>query len=412
MAIPVPEKRIQDFEEMGFGLFIHWGLYSQLGQGEWTQFRLGIPTEEYSKLADTFTAAKFDGRKLAQIAKAAGCKYINLTTRHHEGFSLYDTRGLNTYDAPHSAAGRDLIREFVDGCNAEGIVPFFYHTTMDWYNPDYYNDFPKYLQYLRDSVEVLCSEYGQIGGLWFDGNWNKPDDDWEEDALYDVIRKHQPEAIIVNNTGLFARGCLGNPQLDSVTFEQGHPTPMAREGMPKYLAAEMCQTMNSHWAYANNDYNYKSLATLIKTLCACRKVGANYLLNVGLDPEGEILPMQADLLMGIGRWIKTCGQSIYKAKPCGVQGVDEDFGLRNGNKIYFYVHELSINGVSSVTVKGGGVGNRDFTGVPGRISNLHWVDNDEVLEFTQDGSTVTMNCTGYPYGMNLVVRVAEADIED
>jgi len=235
MAIPVPEKRILDFEEMGFGMFVHWGLYSQMGRGEWAKYLYNIPQEEYGKLADTFTASKFDAQKMAQIAKKAGVKYITLTTRHHDGFSLYDTKGLNTYDAPHSAAGRDLIREFVDGCRAEGIVPFFYHTTLDWYNPDFKNDFKTYLQYLRDSVEILCSEYGKIGGLWFDGNWSRQDD-WEEDALYAVIRKHQPDAIIVNNTGLGARGALGNPELDSVTFEQGRPEPMNRDGMPKYIA--------------------------------------------------------------------------------------------------------------------------------------------------------------------------------
>ena len=280
MAIPVPEKRILDFEEMGFGMFIHWGLYSQLGKGEWIQHIHNIPKEEYQKLQSTFTASKFDARHIVRVAKAAGAKYITLTTRHHEGFSLYDTCGLNDYDAPHAPCGRDLIREFVDACNEEGILPMFYHTTLDWYNPDFDDDFPKYLQYLRDSVEVLCTRYGKIGGLWFDGNWSKPGADWEEDALYATIRKHQPEAMIINNTGLSERGYITNPEIDSVTFEQGRPTPMDREGHPKYVAAEMCHTMNNHWGFGAHDCNYKSLAHLIETLCACRKVGANYLLNI------------------------------------------------------------------------------------------------------------------------------------
>ena len=157
MAIPVPEKRIADFENMGFGMFIHFGMYSQLGRGEWIMNIADMPVEEYSKLKDTFTAKDFDGRKIAKIAKAAGMKYITLTTRHHDGFSLYDTKGLCDYDAPHSAAGRDLIRDFVDGCNAEGIMPMFYHTTLDWYQPSFKNNFPEYLEYLRRSVEVLCT---------------------------------------------------------------------------------------------------------------------------------------------------------------------------------------------------------------------------------------------------------------
>jgi len=412
MAIPVPEKRILDFEEMGFGMFIHWGLYSQLGKGEWVQHIHGIPKEEYVKLQDTFTASKFDGQKIAQIAKKGGAKYITLTTRHHEGFSLYDTKGLNTYDAPHSPAGRDLIRDFVDGCRAEGIVPFFYHTTLDWWHPEFNGDFKVYLQYLRDSVEILCSEYGKIGGLWFDGNWSKKDADWEEDALYAVIRKHQPEAIIVNNTGLSARGEAGNLQLDSVTFEQGRPEPMNREGMRKYFAAEMCHTMNAHWGHGAKDMNYKSLPHLIETLCACRKVGANYLLNVGPNAEGEITTMQAALMEGIGDWIRAVGQSIYKAKPCGVVGTGKNFALRDGNKMYFYVHDLSVTGDNNVTVEGGAAGEKSFTGVKGTISNLHWVDNDEALDFRQDENSFVMNATGYPYGTSLVVRVAEADIAD
>ena len=412
MAIPVPEKRILDFEEMGFGMFIHWGLYSQLGKGEWVQHIHGIPKEEYVKLQDTFTASKFDGQKIAQIAKKGGAKYITLTTRHHEGFSLYDTKGLNTYDAPHSPAGRDLIRDFVDGCRAEGIVPFFYHTTLDWYHPEFNGDFKVYLQYLRDSVEILCTEYGKIGGLWFDGNWSKKDADWEEDALYAVIRKHQPEAIIVNNTGLSARGEAGNLQLDSVTFEQGRPEPMNRDGMRKYFAAEMCHTMNAHWGHGARDMNYKSLPHLIETLCACRKVGANYLLNVGPDAEGQITTMQAALMEGIGDWIRSVGQSIYKAKPCGVVGTGKNFALRDGNKMYFYIHDLSVTGDNNVTVEGGAAGEKSFTGVKGTISNLHWVDNDEMLNFRQDENSFVMNATGYPYGTSLVVRVAEADIAD
>jgi len=412
MAIPVPEKRILDFEEMGFGMFVHWGLYSQMGRGEWAKYLYNIPQEEYGKLADTFTASKFDAQKMAQIAKKAGVKYITLTTRHHDGFSLYDTKGLNTYDAPHSAAGRDLIREFVDGCRAEGIVPFFYHTTLDWYNPDFKNDFKTYLQYLRDSVEILCSEYGKIGGLWFDGNWSRQDD-WEEDALYAVIRKHQPDAIIVNNTGLGARGALGNPELDSVTFEQGRPEPMNRDGMPKYIAAEMCQTMNRHWGHGANDLHYKSLPELIETLCYCRKMGANYLLNIGPAPEGDVTIYQQALLEGLGQWIRTCGQSIYKARPCGVKGPDKDFALRDGNKIYFYIHNLFMTeGDAHVTIGGGGPGERLFTNVPGTVSNLHWVDNGESLEYTQDEKGFLLNATGYHYGTDLVVRVAEADIAD
>lgn len=161
MSIPTPKQYISDFEQLGFGMFVHWGLYSQLGKGEWIWNIGKMDGEEYCKLKDSFTAEDFDADELVLTAKKAGCKYITLTTRHHEGFSLYDTCGLNDFDAPHSPAGRDLIREFVDACNRHDIVPFFYHTTLDWHHPDFEGNFDRYLEYLRQSVEILCKNYGK-----------------------------------------------------------------------------------------------------------------------------------------------------------------------------------------------------------------------------------------------------------
>ncbi len=416
MAIPVPHKYVADFENLGFGMFVHWGLYSQLGRGEWVMNREQIPYEEYKHLKDTFTAKDFDPKEWARIAKAAGARYITLTSRHHEGFSLFDTMGLNDYDAPHSPAGRDLIREFVDACREAGLMPVFYFPTLDWSRPEYHTDFKAYTKYIRDSVEILCTRYGKIGGLWFDGNWSKPDADWEEDALYALIRRHQPEAIIVNNTGLSKRGKVGNKEIDSVTYERGRPAPMDREGMEKYIAAEMCETLNAHWGIGYGDVNYKSLPELIETFCACRKVGANFLLNVGPTGDGAIHPLQKAMLLGIGEWLGHLGDgkaALYEAKPCGITAEGKDFGLRLGNKLYFFVHNLTITGDEHVTLAGEetGLGGRVFAGVPGKVRSIRWTDQDESLAFTQSGDTLTVNCTGYPYGKHLVVRIAEAEIE-
>lgn len=412
MAIPIPEKRIADFENLGLGMFVHWGIYSQMGIGEWAMNIAKIPKEEYVKLADTFNPVNYDPKKWVAAAKAAGMKYITLTTRHHDGFSLYDTCGLCDYDAPHHL-GRDLVREFVDACNEGGIIPFFYHTTLDWYQESFEKDFKSYLQYLRDSVEVLCSNYGKIGGMWFDGNWSKPaGTDWEEDKLYEVIRKHQPDAMIVNNTGLDARGEVGNPQLDSVTFEQGRPTPMNREGHKKYVAAEMCHTMNDHWGYGSLDLHYKSLPELIETLCACRKVGANYLLNIGPDGSGEIVMMQEAMLRAIGSWVDTCGKCIYSGRPSKIHAVQKkNFALEADGKAYLFIHDMCVLGDANVTVDGNGIGDKDFDRVKGKVKSIKWCDNGEELKFTQDGEHLSFYATGYPYGRNYVVRVAEVEFE-
>ncbi len=410
--VPTPEKRIVDFENLGFGMFVHFGLYSQLGMGEWTFHCHKRDMNEYKKLADTFTAEDFDADSLVLTAKNAGCKYITLTTRHHEGFSLYDTDGLCDFDAPHSAAKRDLIREFVDACERHGIIPFFYHTTLDWYQSDFNDDFDAYLEYLRKSVEVLCKNYGKIGGFWFDGNWSKKDADWKEDELYATIRKYQPDAIIVNNTGLSARGEIGNIEIDSVTFEQGRPTPMNREGMSKYLAAEMCYTLNDHWGCGKNDFNYKSPKDLIESLCACRRVGANLLLNIGPTAQGGVDPYQRELMNIVGKWMNIYGEAIYNGRPhlatCGNQ---KNFVLQGDNCLYFFIHDLSRGGSKHVTALGECNSDFVFRGVSEQIDTVEWLDNGEVLDFDKEDDVISLFATSYSYGMSTCVRVAKATLK-
>ena len=410
MAIPKPYARIVEFEKMGFGMFVHWGLYSQLGVGEWTYWTHKRDMNEYKKLKDTFTAEDFDAEKLVLTAKNAGCKYIVLTTRHHEGFSLYDTCGLTDFDAPHSPAGRDLVREYVDACRKHGIVPFFYHTTLDWYNPDFNNDFDTYLEYLRRSVEILCTNYGKIGGFWFDGNWSRPDADWKEDELYGMIRRYQPDAIIVNNTGLEHRGETGAMEIDSVTFEQDRPTPMDREGMEKYIAAEMCYTLNNHWGIGHLDLEYKSPKELIEALCDCRRVGANYLLNIGPTAQGGVDPYQGELMKIIGKWMNIYGEAIYNGKPCAAKCEGKHFILRGDDAAYLFFFDLSISGDAHVTVGMTADGSYHFEGVDDEFDCIKWMDNDEVLAFVQNGDQLNVKATRYPSGMTTSVRVAKATI--
>ncbi len=413
MAIPVPHQYIADFEGMGLGMFVHWGLYSQLGQGEWIYYIGKHSKEEYCRLAETFTAEDFDAEELVLTAKAAGCKYITLTTRHHEGFSLYDTCGLSDFDAPHSAAGRDLVREFVDACRKHGIMPIFYHTTLDWHHPDFKGNFDAYLEYLRASVEILCKNYGKIGGLWFDGNWSMPKEAWREDELYATIRKYQPEALIIDNTGLNRRGEVGHPEIDSVTFEQGRPTPMDREGMPKYLAAEMCHTINDHWGIGDNDFNYQSPLSIIEHLCACRRVGANYLINIGPRGQGAIEPIQRELMHILGRWMKLYGEAIYEGRPypATCEAFPKNFVLRGDGCLYFFIHDLGKQGNKNVTVGGRYAGDIAFGGVTDEITAIEWMDTHEPLAHSRSGDVFTAHFTGYPYGMSTCVRVAKATVK-
>lgn len=414
MAIPTPKQYILDFEQLGLGMFVHWGLYSQLGRGEWICDFEKMDFNEYMKLKDTFTAENFDADSLVLTAKNAGFKYITLTTRHHEGFSLYDTCGLNDFDAPHSPAKRDLIREFVDACNRHGIVPFFYHTTLDWYNKDFENDFDSYLEYLRKSVEILCTNYGKIGGLWFDGNWSKPDADWKEDALYATIRKHQPEAMIINNTGLSAMGKVGDVEIDSVTFENGQAEPLNREGMKKYVAAEMCHTINDHWGIGSNDINYKSPGEIIESLCNCRRVGANYLMNIGPEGQGAVNVYQGELLKLVGKWMSIFGEAIYNGRPYGSRNDGKSFILKSvdGKSLYIFAYDLGTVGDVNVIVGGKRTGNYSFGRVTDKVKSIKWMDNGEELEFIQGSDMLCVNMTGHPYGTSYRVRVAKAELAE
>ena len=409
-ALPAPSPRVARFEDLAFGMFVHWGLYSQIGRGEWAMKLHGIAKEDYAPLMRGFTAADFSGRELARTAKRAGMKYITLTSRHHDGFSLYDTRGLSDWDVTHTPAGRDLIADFTEGCRAEGIVPMLYCTTLDWSDARFGADWDAYQQYLRDSVELLCTEYGEIGGFWFDGNWSRPDADWQTDALYGVVRRHQPEALIINNTGLGAEGQISHPEIDSTTFERGRPEPVDRRGHAKWVAGEMCHTLNFHWGIATHDFNYLSPAHAIEELCGCRRAGANLLLNIGPTATGAVPAYERAVLERVGDWIRLHGGvdgPLYRGRTAGILGEGRDFGLRRGDEVHLYVHDLTLTADTRAHTESRGAGPRPFAGLDGEWSGAEWLDNGEALRVERgaDGRLV-LHATRYPYGTNTVVRVA------
>lgn len=403
----IVKQYIKDFENLGIGMFVHFGLFSQLGCGEWAYKLYDIAPEAYQKLADTFRPKENWAAELAQVAREAGCRYITLTTRHHDGYSLFDTQGLSDYDAPHYM-GRDLIREFVDACRAEGLIPFFYHTLLDWHHPDYDRDFPAYLKYLRSSVELLCRNYGTIGGIWFDGMWSKPDSDWEEDALYGMIRSYQPNAMIINNTGLSAQGALGHIELDSVTFERGKPQPINMDGAPKYVASEMCEITCDHWGYAKNDLNYKGTGQLIREVADCRRYRSNMLLNVGPMGDGSIAPMDREIFRTVGRWVRIFDEALHRPAPTGIEiaGKANDFLLRDGSDYYLFCTDLPMVADSNVALFTEGDYERRFA-LPAHIRSICWMDNGEAVAYEQDGEQVIVHTVPFRYGSNLVVRVAK-----
>ena len=402
------EQRIKDFEALEFGMFVHFGLYSIVGRGEWALYSCELDPVEYSKLPERFNPDPDWARELAKTAKAAGCKYITLTTRHHDGFSLYDASPISDYDAPHALAGRDLIREFVDACRAEEIIPFFYHTLVDWKVEEYNTNFKKYLEYLRASVEILCTRYGKIGGLWFDGTWDKKGADWEEDALYSLIRKHQPDAMIINNTGLHARGALGHIELDSVTFERGKPQPINMGDSPKYIASEMCQVFGDHWGYSSLDYNFKSLADIIRDYCVCRRFGSNFLMNVGPMANGKLRPLDTAMLTTLGEWIDKFSEACVGTLPTKVEVAGDDFVMQGKDAYYLFCHELPMGGNRNVALTDEQrEGYSISLDLGKKVKSVTWLESGDSVELEATDSGVKLYPTPQPYGQSVVVRIAK-----
>ncbi len=390
---------IENFKRLGFGMFIHFGLYSVIGRGEWYYMQYVPDKNEYESTINKFKITKNWAKNLVKTAKDAGCKYITLTTRHHDGFSLYDTCGLSEFDAPHSPTGRDLIREFVDECNKEGIIPFFYHTLLDWHNPDYNNDFPEYINYLDKSIEILCKNYGKIGGFWFDGMWDKPNEDWQEDRIYGTIRKYQPEAMIINNTGLNALGQTGHIEIDSVTFERGKPAFVDTSEKP--IAGEVCDALTDHWGYAKYDICLKSPKELIETLVDCRKYDCNLLLNSGLKGNGEMDEGEKAAFKRIGMWIKENKNFIYKAKSTDLTAENADM-MTDGE--YYYAAIKGVLMSANCNVAKFGESKTVTLNTDKRIVDAEWLDSGKEINLKTDNSFV---CEPFEYGKSLAVRVAK-----
>ncbi|MCQ2387668.1 MAG: alpha-L-fucosidase [Clostridia bacterium] len=415
---------IKDFEKMGFGMFVHFGLYSIVGKGEWSEGLVKIYNgkvdseklnsrpnvnlkvllsnkEKYEKLTEKFNPSKTWAKDIVKVAKSAGCKYITLTTRHHEGFSLFDTKGLTDFDAMHAKCKRDLVKEFVDACREGGIVPFFYHTLLDWHNEDYDKDFNKYLKYLRDSVEILCKNYGKIGGFWFDGWWDKKEADWQFDELYKLIRKYQPKAMIINNTGMSARGRVSHYEIDSITFERGKP--VQADNSDKYRAGEMCQVLNDHWGYAKYDCNYKPLSEIISNLVDCRVNNCNFLLNAGPMPNGKVSEIDRGMFAKIGLWIKANKNFIYKARKADitVEGADVLF---DGDYYYAVINDVPMSADENVQITDE---EKRIVKINANVKSVKWLDTGKSQKCRKNAFEVKP----FTYGNSLAVRVARFEIE-
>jgi alpha-L-fucosidase len=340
------------FQGQRFGMFIHWGLYSILGKHEWIMHVEQIPGPEYEKLAQQFNPTKFNAAEWVSIAADAGQKYMVITSRHHDGFSMYDT-ALSDYKVTNTPFKRDPIQELANVCIRRGDVKLgFYSSVLDWHHPAYrfrqerglaWSD---YLEFLHGQVRELCTNFGDIACIWFDGDWpNHPFDEkndyfrpggsFEYDKLYDLIHTLQPDAVVMNN-----RHDKPLPGEDVQGFEQDLPgmnTAGFNTTTISDLPLEVCMTLNDHWGFSGNDHNHKSARYLVHVLARSASVGANYLLNVGPTPEGVILPVHALRLRGVGAWLKLNGGAIYGTGASKISPTRDTVSTQRDNLLYVHV---------------------------------------------------------------------------
>ncbi len=349
-----PDPRLDWWREARFGIFIHWGLYSVLAgewggrtdYAEWIRNNAHIPLKEYDKLVGRFNPVRFDADRWIAAAKDAGAHYVTITTKHHDGFCLFDSRQTD-FCIRSTPFRRDIMREIAGACRRQGLISCWYHSIMDWHHPDYLPRrdweaetrpvdgarFSRYVEYLHRQVAELLRSYGEIGVMWFDGNWEGT---WTHEmglALYRHCRSLQP-AVIVNNR---IEGWSPMPVTDKLgdfgTPEQRIPDM----GLPG-VDWESCITMNDNWGYNRNDHHFKPVPQLIGLLVETASKGGNLLLNVGPRPDGTFPEESVEGLKGIGRWMAVNGEAIYGTTA----SVFKDAPFRSttkGNHLYLFLEK-------------------------------------------------------------------------
>ncbi len=399
---PSPEnlKAREWFQDARFGLFIHWGVYSVLGDGEWVMNNRKMTSAEYEKLPPLFNPTEFDPAAWVSMAKDAGMKYITITSKHHDGFAMWDSQVSDWTITKRTPYKKDVLKMLADECQKQGIKLFFYHSHLDWHHPDYYprgqtghfsgrpehGDFNKYLDYMDAELAELCSgHYGQIGGIWFDGWWDqqvpkkdrggdprKTRVDWRLRRTYDLIHKLQPQALIGNNHHV-APFAGEDFQMFERDLPGGNTAGFNAESKPGALPLETCDTINGAWGYNNNDKRFKSTKQLLHYLIRAAGQNANFLLNVGPMPTGKIQPEFVERLHEMGQWLKKNGESIYAMRggPVAPQKWGVTTHAKDGDKIYVHVldpntREVKLPGMSkyfngSATLLHGGAAKMKLT---------------------------------------------------
>ena len=387
------DKRMNWWREARFGLFIHWGLYAEHGNelngrrgGRYSEWLIqGVPNEEYEKLVERFNPTEFDADAIVRLAKQAGMKYIVITTKHHEGFSMWDSKS-NPYNVMATPWHRDAMKEIAEACRRYDMRLGWYYSVLDWHHPDYLPrrkvdlrptenaDYNRYVKFMKAQLTELLTNYGDIAVVWFDGDWEKGPEQHHSREIVDLIHTLQPQAIINNRIGL---------PMDYDTPEQRIP----EDDIPT-RDWETCMTINSSWGYNKFAKDWKPANELIRHLADIASKGGNFLLNIGPDGKGRVTPQDTERLQAIGRWMAINGESIYGTHAsvfrsmastpwgrCTVKKISD-----NRTRLYLHVFDWSKNGKLVVPELGN---------MPARAFLLSNPDSD--LKVTTDNSKITIH---------------------
>ena len=351
------------FQDAKFGVFIHWGVSSSMagggrpGASEWIMEYQKIPIDKYERMASYFNPTEFDAEEWVKAFKSAGAKYVTFTAKHHDGFAMFDSK-VTDYDiVDRTQFKRDIVKELKEACDKYGLKLFFYYSQLDWHHPDYYprgetgnaytgrpeaGDWDKYIDFQNAQLKELLTNYGEVGGVWFDGWWDHKDTDysnkWRLNETYELIHKLQPQALVINNH----HAKTPFPGEDVQPFEQDLPgqnhSGFNTQDVSQNLPLEMAQTMNGAWGFNLIDDGFKSTKELIQTLVRAAGSNSNYLMNTGPMPNGLLQPENIQTYKEMGEWMNIYGDSIYGTRGGPIS--PRSWGVTTIKKNKLYVHVL------------------------------------------------------------------------
>ena len=407
--VPSPEnvQARKEFQDNKFGIFLHYGIYSMLADGEWVMTNKNLNYKEYAKLAGGFYPSRFNAAEWVAAIKASGAKYICFTTRHHDGFSMFDSKYTDYNIVKATPFKRDIVKELADECHKQGIKIHFYYSHIDWYRNDYYplgrtghgtgrtthGEWKTYYQFMNNQLTELLTNYGPVGAIWFDGWWDQdqnPGFDWQLPEQYAMIHKLQPACLVGNN-----HHQTPFPGEDIQIFERDLPGEnnaglSGQEVSP--LPLETCETMNGMWGYKITDQDYKSTKTLIHYLVKAAGMNANLLMNIGPQPNGELPAISVERLKEMGEWMKIYSETIYGTRGGIVPPHDWGVTTQKSNKLYVHILNLQDKGLFlPITDQ--------------KIKKAVMFTDKTPVKFTQDKQGVVLKLAEVPTDIDYVIEL-------